>query len=199
MGEAGGAAGAGGGDAGAARDAAGAGGGDAGAARDAGAVGDPGTAGGPGSAGGRDELRASDADRERAAEILRQHCTAGRLDLDEYGERVGRVYAARTLPELYSVSSDLPHPDAVTPVAGWPGPGNPAVPGWASWARSVRPLSGGSPLRWAGVGFVVAVAALLVSVYGPLSWAVWVFWVFLAVFVVSGGATLVGWLLAGRK
>src|SRR5690606_32055326 len=40
------------------------------------------------------ELRASDADRERVAEVLRQAAAEGRLDLNELDERLGLVYAA---------------------------------------------------------------------------------------------------------
>ncbi|HZD66563.1 MAG TPA: DUF1707 domain-containing protein [Acidimicrobiales bacterium] len=61
------------------------------------------------------ELRASDADRERVAEVLRQHCVAGRLDPEEYAERLEAALSARTLPALFAVTADLPHPDAVTP------------------------------------------------------------------------------------
>jgi hypothetical protein len=53
-------------------------------------------------------LRASDADRERVAEILRVAASEGRLDLDELDERLGTVYAARTYAELEPVIRDLP-------------------------------------------------------------------------------------------
>ncbi|HEY1177498.1 MAG TPA: DUF1707 domain-containing protein [Phytomonospora sp.] len=60
----------------------------------------------------RRDLRISNADRERVIEHL-QACTAeGRLDLDEFAERVDSVYAARTFGDLEPVTVDLPALDA---------------------------------------------------------------------------------------
>ena len=55
-------------------------------------------------------LRASDAEREQHAELLREHAAQGRLTVDELDERLDRVYAARTVGELTPVVSDLPAP-----------------------------------------------------------------------------------------
>src|SRR2546423_13838565 len=54
------------------------------------------------------ELRASNADRERVAEILRTAAAEGRIDLDELDERLGAVYAARTYADLVPLTRDLP-------------------------------------------------------------------------------------------
>jgi hypothetical protein len=54
------------------------------------------------------QLRASDADRERVAEVLRRAAGEGRLGLDELEERLGSVYAARTYAELEPLTHDLP-------------------------------------------------------------------------------------------
>jgi hypothetical protein len=54
------------------------------------------------------ELRASDADRDRAIVELREHTVAGRLTLEEFSERVDQAVAARTLAELEAVRSGLP-------------------------------------------------------------------------------------------
>ena len=54
------------------------------------------------------EVRASDAERERAANALREHLTEGRLTLDELSERLDRIYAAKTRAELEAVTRDLP-------------------------------------------------------------------------------------------
>ena len=59
--------------------------------------------------GGR--LRASDADRERVAAVLRQHCSAGRLTFEELSDRLDQVYEARTLDQLFSLTNDLPDPE----------------------------------------------------------------------------------------
>ncbi|RUP36328.1 MAG: DUF1707 domain-containing protein [Gordonia sp. (in: high G+C Gram-positive bacteria)] len=57
-------------------------------------------------------LRAADCDRERVARQLQSEVGTGRLSLDEYSERVGRAFAARTLGELAVLTDDLPVPDA---------------------------------------------------------------------------------------
>src|SRR5215218_6722739 len=56
-------------------------------------------------------LRASDAEREHHAELLREHAAQGRLTVDELEERLDRVYAARTRGELAPVLADLPPTD----------------------------------------------------------------------------------------
>jgi len=56
------------------------------------------------------DLRASDAEREHHAELLREHAAQGRLTVDELDERLDRVYAARTVGELSPVVADLPAP-----------------------------------------------------------------------------------------
>jgi hypothetical protein len=62
------------------------------------------------------EIRASDADRERAAELLRRHHLEGRLDTQEFQERLELSLQARTLGELRALSVDLPVDD---PRRGW--------------------------------------------------------------------------------
>ncbi|WP_127936432.1 DUF1707 SHOCT-like domain-containing protein [Nonomuraea polychroma] len=53
------------------------------------------------------ELRASDADRERIAQVLQDAHADGRLTLEELEERLGVLYAARTLGELAQLTGDL--------------------------------------------------------------------------------------------
>ncbi|MCQ4195206.1 DUF1707 SHOCT-like domain-containing protein [Streptomyces parvulus] len=54
------------------------------------------------------ELRASDADRERVAEVLRDALAEGRLDMTEFEERLDATYRARTYGELAPIIRDLP-------------------------------------------------------------------------------------------
>lgn len=54
--------------------------------------------------------RIADTDRDRVVALLRLHCTEGRITLDEFSDRVGDVYAARTSVELDAVVEDLPVP-----------------------------------------------------------------------------------------
>src|SRR5687767_13959784 len=55
----------------------------------------------------RSAVRASDADRQRVMEMLREHCTEGRLTLDEFSDRLEHVYAARTWADLDALLSHL--------------------------------------------------------------------------------------------
>ncbi|WP_030176514.1 DUF1707 SHOCT-like domain-containing protein [Streptomyces sp. NRRL S-813] len=54
------------------------------------------------------ELRASDADRDRIADILRDALAEGRLSADEHAERVEGVLNAKTVGELEVFIQDLP-------------------------------------------------------------------------------------------
>jgi hypothetical protein len=53
------------------------------------------------------ELRASDADREDHAELLRRAAGEGRLTMDELEERLNRVYESRTHRELERLVADV--------------------------------------------------------------------------------------------
>lgn len=61
------------------------------------------------------DLRASDADRERVAEILRDGLAEGRLDMAEFEERLESAYQARTYGELAPLTRDLPATAAAAP------------------------------------------------------------------------------------
>lgn len=53
-------------------------------------------------------VRASDAERRRLADLLKQACVEGRLTLDEFGERMDRAIKARTRADLDALTQDLP-------------------------------------------------------------------------------------------
>jgi hypothetical protein len=53
-------------------------------------------------------LRASDEDRDRLVDELNEHAVAGRLDTDEFEDRLNSAYAARTTAELDALRRDLP-------------------------------------------------------------------------------------------
>jgi hypothetical protein len=62
--------------------------------------------------GGLDpDLRAADADREHVAERLRKSHAEGRLDMDEFQERLEQCYRAKTLGELRALVRGLPRQD----------------------------------------------------------------------------------------
>ena len=54
------------------------------------------------------ELRASDAGRERAIELLQQHAGSGRLTPSELEERTEKAYAAKARADLAALLQDLP-------------------------------------------------------------------------------------------
>ncbi|WP_106398523.1 DUF1707 SHOCT-like domain-containing protein [Actinocorallia populi] len=56
------------------------------------------------------QLRASDADRDRVAEVLGEALSEGRLTPEEHSERLDHLYAAKTYAELEPLTSDLPRP-----------------------------------------------------------------------------------------
>src|SRR5262249_53954246 len=64
-------------------------------------------------------VRASDEDRRRVATELERHTAAGRLTLDEFTDRVGRVYQAATHGDLAAITGDLPALPPPAPSVGW--------------------------------------------------------------------------------
>ncbi len=94
--------------------------------------------------------RLSDAERDAAAAMLREHFEAGRLDPAEFEERLSSSLAARFASDLDALFSDLPDPrpspDApvgITPPLTLPAPrpdaGVPASPtGGTDWIGVAR-------------------------------------------------------------
>jgi hypothetical protein len=143
---------------------------------------------------GRASLRASDADRERFVEALRQHHADGRLTAEELAERTERAYAARTLGDLDALATDLPPLQPSTPAAP-PADRAPA----SGWDPSADDLP--RRLRPPGPRRAAAKANLLRSVlwYGVLSLVLVVVWLasgrdyFWPVWPILGFALLLGW------
>lgn len=71
------------------------------------------------------DIRIGDAEREHALRALGEHFSAGRLDVDEYGERTAQASTARTRSELVALFADLPDP---RPRFGEPVSARPADP-----------------------------------------------------------------------
>ncbi|MET9220647.1 MULTISPECIES: DUF1707 and DUF4190 domain-containing protein [unclassified Streptomyces] len=61
-------------------------------------------------------MLAGDADRERAVNVLNEAFTEGRLKQEEYEDRLGRAYAARTYGDLDRLTADIPRPSSPYPV-----------------------------------------------------------------------------------
>ena len=58
--------------------------------------------------GARKQMRASDRDRDRVAELLNAAFSEGRLSQDEYDNRLESAFSARTYGDLDQIVSDLP-------------------------------------------------------------------------------------------
>ena len=125
-------------------------------------------------------IRASDADRDRTAALLREHHAAGRLSAEEFNERLDQAYAAKTLGDLDQLLADLPAIDLYklpdesldrrprgggVPGLPWllaPGSGRRISPGWrAAWGS------------WATVSLIAFLAWLLAGHPSNL-WFLWV-------------------------
>jgi hypothetical protein len=87
-------------------------------------------------------MRASDADRERVANLLREAAGDGRLTMDELDERLDAVYAAKTYAELEPITHDLP------------GTG-------ASYVPAVAPTAAADPNRFGGAPSSSGAVAIL--------------------------------------
>jgi hypothetical protein len=70
-------------------------------------------------------LRVSDAERDAVAAELAEHLRVGRLELDEFDERVGRAIGARTRGDLDRLLADLPRALPPPPPAPARRPGPP--------------------------------------------------------------------------
>jgi hypothetical protein len=121
------------------------------------------------------DIRASDADRDRMASLLREHCAQGRITVDELNERLEAVYSAKTLGQLQEVTSDLPEEDLYE------------LPVPASQRTHVNPARDGSAMlsgrggramwaTWAAVSGLNLAIWLILAVSGNLvdPWWIWV-------------------------
>jgi hypothetical protein len=89
-------------------------------------------------------LRASDADRERVANVLREAAGDGRLTMDELDERLDAVYAAKTYAELEPITHDLPDAGAAhAPAPSSAAPRDPARFGGTPTSSGAVAILGG--------------------------------------------------------
>ncbi|MEI5103197.1 DUF1707 domain-containing protein [Streptomyces sp. PmtG] len=100
------------------------------------------------------DLRASDADRERVAEVLREALAEGRLDMDEFNERVDAVYRARTYGDLAPLTRDLPAAGVAAPKTSLVKRSADGDSAEIDWSERVvvgaEPTSGGGFAFWSG-------------------------------------------------
>ncbi|WP_411079464.1 DUF1707 domain-containing protein [Streptomyces sp. cmx-18-6] len=96
-------------------------------------------------------MRASDAERERIAELLREAVAEGRLEMDEFEQRLDTAYKARTHGELEPLVQDLPAPGSAVARVGSSAPA-PARGSAANWPARVggAATSKGAFAFWGG-------------------------------------------------
>ena len=103
--------------------------------------------------------RIGDAERDRAVESLQEHMAQGRLDRQEFDDRLTRALQARTAADLQPLFDDLPEPrpSGLAPTRAavpppWPGAGASAVavPGPGDQPAVAPPPGPPSP-RWVSV------------------------------------------------
>jgi class 3 adenylate cyclase len=104
-------------------------------------------------------IRVSDAERDAVVLALRGHYETGRLTLDEFNDRVGEAYSARTEADLDHVLRELPKKTAEAP--------EPQRPGWTNGRR----LSGAVTHYATLNGLLIAIWAASGAGY---FWPIWV-------------------------
>lgn len=92
-------------------------------------------------------VRIGDADRDRASEDLAAHYADGRLEHEEYAERLDAIWSSRTRGDLVQIFADLPQRVAPPPAQA----GNPYR----------RPRSGGFP--WLPAMLLLVAASILLD------------------------------------
>ncbi|MGW0902677.1 DUF1707 SHOCT-like domain-containing protein [Streptomyces sp. NPDC002853] len=96
------------------------------------------------------DLRAADADRERVAERLRDAVAEGRLDMEEFEERLDATYKARTYGELEPITRDLPAEGVKVSMVKSPVSDDPAAIDWSRRMVSGEPSSKLGFAFWGG-------------------------------------------------
>jgi uncharacterized membrane protein len=130
-------------------------------------------------------IRASDDDRDRTASLLREHHAAGRLDAEEFNDRLDRTFAAKTMGELDELLSDLPGIDLYRLPDAGVRPGRRNIPGAGSYLTAAAER-GGSPHvqgRFSSAWRAVWGSWFTVSLICAVVWAIsgrgfpWFLWV----------------------
>ena len=127
------------------------------------------------------QMRASDADRDRTASLLREHHAAGRLTAEEFQERLDAAYAARTLGDIDRLMADLPSIDlyhlpdeSMRRMAAARPARPPAAPGDHGRLSPAWRTAWGS---WASVSMVLFVIWLVTALSSHHVEGLWFLWV----------------------
>jgi uncharacterized membrane protein len=128
-----------------------------------------------------DQIRVSDADRDRVTARLREHFAQGRLTSGELDERISAALNAKTFGDLRRVMADLPEPVPVPPRAQHP---RPAAPPWIAHRHRPRLLP------------AILLVLLIAALFPGGGWLLFGFFKFLLVFWLV--ACVAGIFMAGR-
>jgi uncharacterized membrane protein YgcG len=147
-------------------------------------------------------MRASDQDRDRTAQMLREHHAMGRLDADEFSERLDKVFLAKTIGDLDELTADLPAVDPYPlPTSSLsrhnPGSALPAASVLDAMSRGRGRLSPAWQAAWGSwfcTSLVLTVIWLLTGAGYP--WPLWVIGIWGAIL---GGRWIIGAHPQGHK
>jgi hypothetical protein len=112
---------------------------------------------GRGQGGPEPELRVGDAERRAAMLALDAHLEAGRLSVDEYGDRSAAAVTAVHRRDLAALFADLPAPHPSLPRRA----GDPAVPA-VPVAGEVRPAGHDAVVAHPGAGLALGLLIMVV-------------------------------------
>ncbi len=127
---------------------------------------------------GDPRLRASDADRERFAALLREHHAVGRLTPEEFDDRLNRVFTAKTIGDLDAIIADLPGIDLYQLPAAGIAPAGYRQGGRGGLSRRANgeliPFRPGAWAAWAGVSALLFIVWFGIGVAtGGAAWVPW--------------------------
>jgi DUF1707 SHOCT-like domain len=112
-------------------------------------------------------LRVGDREREAVGEFLRQQHLDGRMDADEFQQRLERCLTAKTYADLDQLVADFPRQQAAPDRAGRPW-------GWRPWSFALLPLAVVTAIALSGGHlFWLAVPVFFLFVVRPLLWRSW--------------------------
>ncbi|MEJ3653932.1 DUF1707 domain-containing protein [Actinomycetes bacterium KLBMP 9759] len=114
-----------------------------------------------------EDMRASDADREKVLDRLRVAHVEGRIDVLEFDERVAAALSARTYGELEKLTVDLPKPKKSKSVEPRTAAGKPKK-GESDFRQAVS--------AWAGASAVTFTIWLIIGLTAGFTypWFIWV-------------------------
>lgn len=129
-----------------------------------------------------DQIRISDADRDRVTARLRDHYAEGRLTRDELDERITATLNAKTFGDLRPIMADLPGPGVAPPRA----------------PLGVRPQPASLIVRHRGPRILPVLAVVLLAV-ALIPSGGWLFFAFLKAFLVFWLVACVAGVLVARR